>query len=414
MTSSDDFGLTRLFLRHPVGQATQEWMGGQMTAWNPVSYSNTVVVGPVTYTDLPVVSPNGLTEGPVLLARVANGLIVTGMLANVGGLQLDPIRYRGLLADIPSSSSTLIDAGVLNFLLNTDTQYALDGALFYDANSASDIKWGWSGPSNMSVKWCMRGQADAATNYTLLTTITDYGDANTQRNYGWGYSAQAAPRGWFATSDTPGLLQLRFAQGTTDATAALLQRGSWLRLSEIGPASGATTFIKLYAATASRSYNGSGNPIGGTDGDNNVYQGDGRDGYGNERSMLIFPGSTIRSDLTGATVLAARLFLYCFTVEETKGSLVEPRTESNTSVPATYNPTEDSPNTSLHDAWPVPGWESVECLLKGGADSLMNGILGGDNAVGLPPTTFGLAWTGFRGYGYSVSLRPYLQVTYAI
>lgn len=418
-SSSDQFGLTRLFLRPPVGQATQEWMGGVMTEWNAITYTNTVVVGPTTHHNLPVVSPNGLTEGPVLLAKVANGLIVVGMLTRPGGQSLDLLRYREQPTDVSFPNTTLIDAGILNFVLNPATKYALDGVVFYVAHGSADIKFAWTGPLNMAVRWAMDGTPPG----TLGTsgdfeswTLTAYGDATTQPCGGDSALTpqMCKPVARFETTDTGGLLQLRAAQNTSHATPSTINAGSWLRLTELGRAGGTTTFIKTYAATGSRSYDGSGNPIGGSDGDNNVYQGDGGRAGGNERSMLIFPGSTIRSDLAGATVLSARLFLYCFTAEESLGSLVEPATEPNTSVPATYGGPPASSSTSLHDAWPVPGWQSVECLFAGGATSLLNGILAGDNAVGLPSTTFGLAFTGFRGFGHSVDLRPYFQVTYAL
>lgn len=420
MTSPHDaFSFTRLFITPssapPHPRLAQDWVGGVMTEWDAISYFNTVEVGPVTYRNLPVVSPNGLTTGPVLLAKGPAGYLVIGMLGRVSGTTLiDPIRYRRLAGDLNLPNTTLIDAPLLNFQLNSDTEYALDGALCYNTPSASDMKFAWTGPPNMAVKWGMFGLNNSTTYSVNSEILTDYGDANTQFISATGIPMQCRPSGWFAPTDTPGILQLRVALDAGTSAGTLL-KGSWLRLSELGSASGSEVHIKQYTCTASRSYNGSGNPIGATDQDNNVYQGEFPDrSHGNERSILIFPGSTMRSDLGAATVLSARLYLYCFKAEETNGSLVEPNTEPDTSVPATYAGPPSNDATSLHDAWPVPGWFSVECFYKGGANSLLSGILAGHNAVGLPPTLLGLAATGFRGFGFSASLRPYFEVTYAI
>lgn len=386
-----------------------------MTAWDPIGLTNTVTVGPVTYQNLPVVSPVGLTEGLVLLAKGPAGYIIMGMLAGASSSLLAPIRYRRLKPDLSVPTTTFADAGLLNFQLATNTEYALDGMLSYlSGGTVTDMKFAWTGPANMAVRWSMGG-VNNATSYSVNNeTIYLYGDANFQTVQGAAVGFTCRPAGWFATTDTPGLLQLRVALSAA-GVAGTLQEGSWLRISDLGTSTNADIHIKQYACTASRSYDDSGNPIGVTDQDNNVYQGTFPDrSFGNERSILIFPGSTIRSDLAGALVLNARLYLYCFKAEEVHGSLVEPRTEPNTSVPATYAGPSSNDATSLHDAWPVPGWFSVECLYQGGPDGLLNGILAGDNAIGLPPTTFGLAATGYRGYGFSASFRPYLEVTYAV
>ncbi|MGH3986929.1 MAG: hypothetical protein ACRDTZ_06380, partial [Pseudonocardiaceae bacterium] len=298
----DPFSLTRLFITPsaatPNPTLAQDWVGGMMTEWDAVSYFNTVIVGPVTYRNLPVVSPNGLTTGPVLLAKAPAGYIVIGMLSRASSANLiDPIRYRRLASDLNLPNTTLIDAGVLQFPMKSDTEYAVDGAMYYNSTTSNDIKFAWTGPPNMAVRWGMFG-TDNATTYSILPeTLSTYGDANPQTVQGGGVPIQCRPSGWFATTDTPGLLQLRVALAS-GTTAGTLQQGSWLRISELGSAAGASTVTKIYTCTASRSYDDSGNPIGAPDQDNNVYQGIFPDrSHGSEKAMLIFPGSTMRSDL---------------------------------------------------------------------------------------------------------------------
>lgn len=414
MTISDDFGLTRLFRPRPIGTSVASPLGATMTEWNAVTGDNVVMIGSTVYRNLPVLSPNGLTTGPVMVQKTSGGWVVLGMIARSGDPVPDPIRYRSLRTDISLPDTTLIDAGLLNFLLKADTEYGLEGRLFYSSTTSNDIRFAWTGPPNMAVKWGMAGLNNASTFSVVPTILTTYGNAAPQTLQGAGFGVQCWPGGWFKTTDTGGPLQLRVALDS-GTTAGQLMSGSWLRLTELGLGSGAQTYLKQYTATASRSYDDSGDPIGSPDQDDNIYAGSFPDrAFGNERSILIFPGSTIRADLTGATVLTARLWLYCFKAEETNGSLVEPTTRGDTSVPATLVVSADSPDTGLHDAWPVPGWFSVECLVKGGARSLLNGIVAGDDAVVLPPVLFGLAATGFRGFGFGSTYRPYLEVTYAI
>lgn len=172
-----------------------------------------------------------------------------------------------------------------------------------------------------------------------------------------------------------------------------------------GTASGAQTFTKQYVCTASRSYDTNGNPIGSPDQDNNVYVGDHPSrSHGNERAYCIFPNSTIRSDLAGATVTYARMYFYCFMAEETAGTL-GCKSEASGTLPATYNPGIGS-DDGEDDHWPVPGWNYITLT-----DTLPK-ILTGDNGIGLPPILGGLAASGFRGFGFSTTFRPYIEIKY--
>jgi hypothetical protein len=173
-----------------------------------------------------------------------------------------------------------------------------------------------------------------------------------------------------------------------------------------GTATGAETFTKQYVCTGSRSYDTNGNPIGSPDQDNNVYRGDFPDRtFGNERSYLIFPNSSIRSDLTGATVNYARIYFYCFKSEDTAGS-IGLSSEASGTLPATYNAGVGT-DLSESNVWPVPGWAYVSIV-----GSLLNEILAGDNGIGMAPTILGTGATGFRGFGFSTTFRPYIEIKY--
>jgi hypothetical protein len=413
MTAADAFGLTRLFITPssvpPDPTLAQDWVGGVMTQWDAVSFANTVTVGPVTYRNLPVVSPNGLTEGTVLLAKAPGGYIVVGMLGNSANITLiDPIRYRSLRTDVPFSSTTLIDAGPLNFLLNENTQYAVDGGLFYTAAAQGNIKFAWNGPPNMACKWTMYGTVDSSIHTFIdVTSFTSYGDSTTQTLWLYANEQMCAPRAWFSTTDTGGLLQLRVAEGS-DAKAGTLQAGSWMRISELGAGSGTTTYIKIYPATGSRSYDHTGAYIGATDGDNNMYMGtfSGRS-FGNEMHMWTFDAATMRSDLAGATILSAQMFLYCFQCGSTQGDYNW--YWSTTSSLVTPAPTNSFGGTDVQNLWSVNSWNNFDITsqIHYVISSNANSVLGG-------PAAFNDAATAFRGYGFSASYRPYIQLTYAV
>lgn len=413
MTSPDDFGLTRLFLPRPVGAATATPLGATLVTWNPITYQNTVIIGSTTYTDLPVLNPTSLTTGPVMVQKTASGWVVVGMITAAGGQLVDLLRYRDLTANVSNATTTFADVSTFAFPFVPYTSYCLDGVLFYSVPAASDIKFAWSGPPSMDAKWSMYGvPASVATTAGSIETaaINGYGDGAAQVVGGESTLQSCRPMGGFSTGDTGGVLQLRMACNASTGPAVVYAR-SWLRCAELGVGvggAGATpppaTYTKTYICTASRSYDTDGNPVSTPDGNNNVYQGIfSSRGNGNEKAMIIFPGATMRADMAGATVLTAKLWLYCFMSGDSTGSFTG-KTEPNTSVPATYNPS-GTQITSNHN-WPIPGWASVSAV------SFINQILAGDNAVGLLERLISGYETGFRGYGFSSTYRPYFEVSY--
>lgn len=414
MTLPESFSLTRLFVSPNAVPAdptlTPDWIGGVMLTWDAISFANTVQVGPVVYVNLPVVNPNGLTEGTVLLANAPGGYIVMGMLGTSKSVTvIDPIRYRVLRTDISvTSSTTPVSAGLLNFLLNTNTQYAIDGCLFYNASTTSSIKLAWDGPPNMACKWSNWGTQDTSFTHLLFDTVVAYGDASTQETYGWGHSAVMHPKGWFATSDSGGLLQLRFAQNTSSTTPSILQAGSWLRIAELGPASGTQTHVNVYPCTASQSYNSSGAPIASPDGVNNMYTWSlsGRNN-GDEQHMWTFNAAQIRSDLAGATVFSAQMFLYCFAASSSPADYNWQW--STTATIAGTMPTNGFGGLDVKNLWVVGTWNGfditsqISSILTGNANSVLGGSYNFTDSA-----------TGMRGYGYSPSYIPYVQVSFAI
>lgn len=73
--------LTRLLLgAGPPGAGTSLLMGGLCTAWDGVTFANTVSASTTSYTNLPVLNPAAMATGLVLLAFGPAGPIILGPL----------------------------------------------------------------------------------------------------------------------------------------------------------------------------------------------------------------------------------------------------------------------------------------------------------------------------------------------
>lgn len=405
-------GIRSVLLPAPTGRGgVREMMGARLTAWNPQTFANTVIMGGQTYNDLPVINPTALDIGPVVLTRTPAGLAILGVINRLGGAQPDLLRLRSLRSDVSVFNSTaLVNAGDLNFPVQTFTTYALDGMIMSTAPSQSDARMAFTGPPNMIFRWGPFGQLVGAAASGIDSTVVDgYGTGITEGINGQGVLTQAHVHGYLDVGDTPGILQMMWAQDTASTVgAAVLRAGSWLRLSELGGGKGGKVVTKTYPITNSRSFRGDGTNLG--DG-NNVHLGDydPTRPYGNERAQLGFDGAAIRSDLTNASVRTARVWLYCYEAENSTGSFVG--IDAGTAFTSTYDPAFDSA-ASISYSVVKNAWNYFD--INYGTAAFLPKILTGSNIMGLPPTPFGGYATGYRGYGFSAALRPYIEITYVV
>jgi hypothetical protein len=122
----------------------------------------------------------------------------------------------------------------------------------------------------------------------------------------------------------------------------------------------------------------------------------------------------MRTDLAGATINFARLWIYCFKAEEAKGT-VEFGVTADTALETVLNPSNIVGQTwALDDAWPNPGWQFFDLLSTSGGVTTISEFLthAGNGIIAQQPFPHGLAATGFRGYGFDPTLRPYLEINY--
>lgn len=135
------------------------------------------------------------------------------------------------------SSTTLVDATGLSFVLAANSDYCMDGHLAYYGLDAVDIRVAWTGPVGMTVCWSFFAIDSTATSQTSSIntgTAIVYGDANfailgTETDT----AISCRPSGFWRTGATAGTLQLRWAQNVSNATAATILRGSWLSLVKV-------------------------------------------------------------------------------------------------------------------------------------------------------------------------------------
>ncbi|MHA6626876.1 hypothetical protein ACU61A_15685 [Pseudonocardia sichuanensis] len=79
MASIHDDPIARLLLgAGTAGRGVAPFLGALLTAWDPVTYANTVTDGTTTYTNVVVLQPGSLVLGRVLLAFTPAGPVVLG------------------------------------------------------------------------------------------------------------------------------------------------------------------------------------------------------------------------------------------------------------------------------------------------------------------------------------------------
>lgn len=384
---------------------------------------------------------SGTFRGPVIVIDPATGNVLGSIGAN-GNISGQIGSFTDVLVGNQSVGQALTarGRGIIGYWdIGASALPAPGNGVF---TNLAYVRCNWDASRVVRVTTRQLGVQTTSTTYQILTSQWVYTNTNTG-SITFGTQTQAVPSAsfggtqfpdafanvaYFADSNvlaTGGRATFLLQTKSTDANTNFVNGGWGLVIEDIGPLSavttfrdgntgtpsGATTFTKQYFATASRSYDGSGNPILAPDRDNYIYQGSFPDrSYGDEQSLFIFNGAAIRSDLTGATVSAASLNAYCSKAEESAGSLGY-NIGTQTSPPATASFGLGG-QYAYDDDWPVPGWHSVSMLDSFSGHLAINDILAGGNSVVLPTTLFGAAATGYAAFGLGGSTIPYIQITY--
>ena len=129
--------------------------------------------------------------------------------------------------------------------------------------------------------------------------------------------------------------------------------------------------------------------------------------FGSERHMWTFDAATMRTDLAGATILSAQMFLFCFQSSSSPADYSWFFSTAST-IQATF-PTSGFGGGDVKNLWVPSGWAGfdIAAQMVNVVNNNANSILGG-------PASLTDSATAFRGYGFSATYRPYIQVTYAV
>jgi hypothetical protein len=166
-----------------------------------------------------------------------------------------------------------------------------------------------------------------------------------------------------------------------------------------GNPSGTFQRTTTWRATDSQSYDGSSNPFAD---DELAWRGNWGDGKGNTRSIVIFDGADIRTEMTGATIQSAVLGMWCDSTQETNGSLGFEGSTATT-PPGTLGA--GSIEYGFDDDFPTGQFHEVDIL-----GDFLDDIIGGDNAMHVCSPILN-AQTKFAGVD-NLDRRPYIRVTY--
>jgi hypothetical protein len=168
-----------------------------------------------------------------------------------------------------------------------------------------------------------------------------------------------------------------------------------------GSPSGSTQFTTKYTATVSDTFTGAGARENDA---NNMYTRtlSGRTN-GQETALWVFPGATIRTDISGATIQSARLWMYCTNSSGASGGC-NISYVTNTTIPSS-KPSTGSDAANHSSDWPVPGWGSIDI-----SGPLVSSIQAGKNAVFLDSAII-TGSASFYGAGQA-GFEPYIQITY--
>lgn len=361
-----------------------------------------VVIDPVTGNVLASIGANG--NGSFQSVYATNDVIIgnTSVLAAItsaGRGILSRVAIAGTLPAVPPANA-FVDACWIGFTPpDASRQYVLRSDPVW-VNNANSING-----ETFTYRWILNQNGSNTTIYSVAVQV-DPGSSTVP-------TAQIMLP---ALSAAPATLKLQYANNAGSGTYTVYNQNPfnlWIedigvRLSSgsggTGSPSGTQQFTTQYFATASQAYDSSFNSE--TD-PNNMYTGQlsGRTHGSNENSLWCFPGSTIRTDVSGATIQSARLYMYC-TGSDTANGSVSLAWMTNTTPPSTI--TSGGTGQANHtNVWGgIPSWGFIDITSQFNTEIVTNL----SNAAYLQ-SDFLVGSASFFGAG-NATFKPYIQVTY--
>jgi hypothetical protein len=369
---------------------------------------------------------SGTFRGPVIVEDPTTGQVLASIGANGNGSFQNVYVNGDVIIGTLSVLAAIEQAprGVVGRFTTTGTMPAIPGG-----NTLADICWlpFTIDPTRMYALYCTTNQI-ANVNISNTEDFT----FNVVVNQPGGYSGtihstvhNIGPKGSplnikaFMTFSVAGPATVKL-QASNDSSSTpysiITTSGFTMWVEDIGPIlieaggtgspTGATQYTSIYSALGSSSWDSSGNFIGSPDGTNNMYTGglSGRSHGSNESSLWTFDGSTIASDISGATIQQARLYMYCTNSSGASGGCFT-SWRTNATPPSTSPGTGASGQNNTNN-WPKPGWGFVDI-----SGQLSNITGGGCKSIMLQSTTLSGS-ASFYGFGTGAPYLPYLTITY--
>ncbi|MFD9124361.1 hypothetical protein [Kitasatospora sp. NPDC059571] len=166
----------------------------------------------------------------------ADGTTKQKILASSGASVIGQLTEARMASDQPATSTTtLTNVTGMSLAVAANATYLIEAYLSYTGEiptspGPGDLRLDWTIPSGATMKWARHGMPSNGINQ-LDAVETDHTTIRLLGTYGASTNVTARPVGWITTATlTAGILQLRMAQGTSNATSTILRAGSWLRL----------------------------------------------------------------------------------------------------------------------------------------------------------------------------------------
>jgi hypothetical protein len=143
------------------------------------------------------------------------------------------VAYRTTTQSV-TSSTTLVNDNTLFVSVVASSAYLVELVLNYDADTAGDLKIGWTAPAGAVMtnvtQSSLTGTAATFTDDQMIAAVS----VPVSGGLGAGNNAGFLYKGFLNVSSTAGTLQLQFAQGTSSAVATRLFAGSYLLAQRVG------------------------------------------------------------------------------------------------------------------------------------------------------------------------------------
>lgn len=133
-----------------------------------------------------------------------------------------------------TSSTTLVNDNALSVSVAANAVYLVELGLYYDGDTAGDLKTGWTTPAGATISDALA----LGLSTTAAASTDDFTSGSSSvpsfGALGAGVRCAALFKYLLTTAGTSGTLQFQWAQNTSSATATIMHAGSYLIAQRVG------------------------------------------------------------------------------------------------------------------------------------------------------------------------------------